>query len=168
MVKASTFVLALGMVPVSSFQNAAVTTTQRIRIGTTYTSTSQSICTQRRTSPLHMNFFKDLIGGAFENDPNLSRDKSEGQLEGPNDDDMNIFASNVEKTDVQKRWLESQSNAAAATAEKANTATATKSKFGGGFGAPMDPELLPNTKWKLALYLTGIPSFDPSNSLYGK
>ncbi len=155
MVKASTlFVLALGLVipGVSSFQNPSpVSTSTRTTIA----------------PPLHMNFFKDLIGGAFENDPNLSGDKSEGQLEGPNDDDLNIFASNVEKTDVQKRWLESQSNAAEKAAT-ATSATATKSKFGGGFGAPMDRELLPNTKWKLALYLTGVPAFDPSNSLYGK
>jgi len=31
----------------------------------------------------------------------------------------------------------------------------------------MNPDLLPNTKWNLALYLTGVPNFDPSNSLYG-
>ena len=103
------------------------------------------------STSLQMNFFKDLIGSAFENDPNLSSDKSQNQLEGPNDD-FQVVSSNL-KTDVQKKWLESQ----AARPRVADT----------GRGAPMNPDLLPNTTWKLSLYLTGIPNFDPSNSLYG-
>ena len=34
-------------------------------------------------------------------------------------------------------------------------------------GAPINPDLLPGTKWELSFYLTGIPNFDPNNSLYG-
>ena len=104
--------------------------------------------TRRNETYLKMNFFKDLIGSAFENDPNIS-----SEIEGPNDSDA-IFASSNLKTDVQKKWLESQ-------------AAATKKVVNDGRGAPMNPDLLPGTKWELALYLSGVPNFDPSNSLYG-
>lgn len=97
---------------------------------------------------LRMNFFKDLLGSAFENDPNSS-----SEIEGPDDSDASFAASNL-KTDVQKKWLESQ-------------AAATKKVVNDGRGAPMNVDLLPGTKWDLALYLTGVPNFDPSNSLYG-
>ena len=108
------------------------------------------------TPPLHMNFFKELISGAFENDSNLSQDKSLDQLEGPNDNDDNKIQSYNLKTDVQKKWLESQAR------------RPVIAKSGGtGKGAPMNPDLLPNTKWTLSLYLTGVPNFDPSSSLYG-
>ena len=100
---------------------------------------------------LQMNFFKDIIGAAFDNDPNLSSDKTQNQLEGPNDTEI---VSSAQKTDVQKKWLESQA--------KRNTVVDS-----GGKGAPMNPDLLPNTKWKFSFYLTGIPNFDPSSSLYG-
>jgi len=129
--------------------------------------TSKSFSSSSTSTSLRMNFFKNLIGDAFENDPNLTKDKSEGQLEGPNDSD-NAFKinSNAGKTDVQKRWLESQ-----AQSQLAKNAIAAKgmgrSNVGGGYGAPMNPDLLPGTKWKLSLYLTGIPMFDPSNSLFG-
>jgi hypothetical protein len=106
---------------------------------------------QKSTMPLHMNFFKDLMGSAFENDPNLSTDKTQDQLEGPND--VEIVSDNL-KTDVQKKWLESQAKRRAVADS-------------GGKGAPMNPDLLPNTTWKLSLYLTGVPNFDPSSSLYG-
>ncbi|GFH53071.1 hypothetical protein CTEN210_09547 [Chaetoceros tenuissimus] len=97
---------------------------------------------------LQMNFFKDMINSAFENDKNLS-----SEIEGPNDTDM--FAVQGEKTEVQKKWIESQMNA-----NKSNVVN-------DGKGAPMNAELLPGTKWELVLYLTGVPNFDPSNSLYG-
>ncbi len=104
---------------------------------------------RKSTMPLN-NFFKDLMESAFENDPNLSSNKAEGQLEGPNED-FEVVSNNL-KTDVQKKWLESQ---------------AKRPVDSGGKGAPMNPDLLPNTKWKLSFYLTGIPNFDPSSSLYG-
>jgi hypothetical protein len=101
-----------------------------------------------RTS-LQMNFFKDLIGSAFENDPNIS-----SEIDGPNDSDETFGSASNLKTDVQKKWLASQ-------------AAATKKVVNDGRGAPMNPDLLPGTTWELALYLSGIPNFDPSNSLYG-
>jgi hypothetical protein len=88
------------------------------------------------------NFFKDLLEGAFENDPNLSStDRRKGQLEGPN----SVASTRIQPTQVQRAWRERQ------------TATI----------APVAAELLENTKWKLELYLAGIPEKDPSNDLYG-
>eukprot|EP00551_Chaetoceros_affinis_P015958 CAMPEP_0203692606 /NCGR_PEP_ID=MMETSP0091-20130426/4746_1 /ASSEMBLY_ACC=CAM_ASM_001089 /TAXON_ID=426623 /ORGANISM="Chaetoceros affinis, Strain CCMP159" /LENGTH=373 /DNA_ID=CAMNT_0050563483 /DNA_START=1 /DNA_END=1122 /DNA_ORIENTATION=- len=118
------------------------------------------------SSQLHMNFFKDLIDSAFENDPNLSTNKSQQQIDGPNDDEgTNIFALNNDngKTEVQKRWLESQSQSQTKTTSSSSSFTSpTNAK-----GAPINPALLPGTKWIIQFYLTGIPDFDPSNSLYG-
>eukprot|EP00559_Dactyliosolen_fragilissimus_P009968 CAMPEP_0184859622 /NCGR_PEP_ID=MMETSP0580-20130426/4612_1 /TAXON_ID=1118495 /ORGANISM="Dactyliosolen fragilissimus" /LENGTH=286 /DNA_ID=CAMNT_0027356369 /DNA_START=293 /DNA_END=1153 /DNA_ORIENTATION=+ len=108
-----------------------------------------------------MNFFKDLLDGAFANDPNLSADKSENQLEGPNDS-LEGFLS-PEKTDVQKKWLEQQSLQKSASKSKSPITPTSNT----GYGAPMNPDLLKNTTWKLSLYLTGAPDFDPSSSLYG-
>jgi len=106
------------------------------------------------SSRLHMNFFKDLIDSAFENDSGLSSDKSQQQLEGPNDDtEFSMITTDEDKTEVQKRWLEAQS-------QRKTINTSTK-------GAPINANLLPNTSWELSLYLTGVPDFDPSNSLFG-
>ncbi len=124
-------------------------------------------------SPTQLNnFFKDLVGSAFENDPNLSPNKSEQQLEGPNDDNTILLKNKLEneKTDVQKRWLASQaklssnaSNNQSATSFSPSLSSSSTVKG----GAPINPILLSGTKWELSLYLTGIPDFDPNNSLYG-
>ena len=53
---------------------------------------------RKSTIPLN-NFFKDLMESAFENDPNLSSNKAEGQLEGPNED-FEVVSNNL-KSDVQ-------------------------------------------------------------------
>lgn len=110
------------------------------------------------TTYLQMNFFKDLLGSAFENDPNLSPDKTQNQLEGPydNQNDDRSFSSQP-KTEVQKKWLQSQD-------PMMNT---RKKMLDDGKGAPMNPELLIGTRWKIGLYLMGVPNFDPTNSLYG-
>lgn len=114
---------------------------------------------QRFNSMLQMNFLKDIFRDAFENDKNLSPDRSKQQLESPNDIELDNIVLNNEKTDVQKRFLSSLQN---------NTSNPSspekKKKF---IGAPMNVNLLFNTTWKISLYLTGIPNFDPTNSLYG-
>lgn len=97
---------------------------------------------------LRMNFLKDIFKDAFENDKNLSPDRSKQQLDNIDDFNDGAYGMLNQKTEVQKRYL---------SLEK-------KSKF---IGAPMNSDLLINTKWKLSLYLTGVPNFDPNNSLYG-
>ena len=136
---------------------------------TSQSSRSSSQQSSTSTSQLN-NFFKDLLDSAFENDPNLSTDKSEQQLEGPNDGNDNIISSfNNDKTEVQKRWLESQQQLKSQTSEKnaGNANSFTSSLSSTAKGAPINPELLPGTKWELSFFLTGIPNFDPNNSLYG-
>lgn len=105
------------------------------------------------TTRLHMDFFKEMIESAFKNDPNLSPDKSQNQLEGPNDVEETYISSS--KTDVQKKWLQAQ--------DKTRGSTIVDD----GRGAPLNTNLLVGTDWKLALYLMGVPNFDPTNSLYG-
>ena len=121
----------------------------------------------KRTS-LHMNFFKDLMDKAFENDVNLSTDKSQGQLEGPNDED-DAFAQNLNaKTEVQKKWLASQQQQQQQQSQMSQQATQSAvSTTTTSFGAPLTIPVLGNTQWNLALYLTGVPDFDPSSSLFG-
>lgn len=127
-------------------------------------------------SPTQLNnFFKDLLDSAFENDPNLSPNKSEQQLEGPNDDNTILSLRNKidnEKTDVQKRWLASQAKLSSNNSNTQSSTTFSPSLSSSSSsatvkGAPINPVLLFGTKWELSLYLTGIPDFDPNNSLYG-
>jgi len=123
------------------------------------------------TCPLQMNFFKDMIDKAFENDAGLSNDKSLQQYDKPgeeyNDDSFSLKAKESPKTEVQKRWLASQSSSKIAVAEKTKVTTATSNSVAPTLGAPLTPSLLTNTKWNLSLYLTGSPDFDPSSSLFG-
>mmetsp|Transcript_605 Transcript_605/g.1099 ORF Transcript_605/g.1099 Transcript_605/m.1099 type:complete len:333 (-) Transcript_605:134-1132(-) len=100
------------------------------------------------TNHLNMNFFKDMIESAFKNDPNLS-----SSIEGPNDSEEHYIGS--PKTDVQKKWLQSQDK------------MKNNNVFNDGKGAPLKSELLEGTNWKIGLYLMGVPNFDPTNSLYG-
>ena len=104
-----------------------------------------------RSVSLQMNFFKDLMDKAFENDPNLSSDISQDQIDG-DDQPTNVGLSNSQKTLVQQRWLASQER-------QLTTTTAS--------GTPIRKELLSNSQWQIFLFLTGTPDFDPSNSLFG-
>jgi len=117
--------------------------------------TSRSL--SRQNPALEMNFFKDLFESAFENDANLSSDKSLQQLEGP--DDAIDEKNKSDKSDVQKRWLEQEESRKMKVASFSSPSLTN--------GAPMNPALLENTSWCLSLYLTGLPDFDPSSSLYG-
>jgi hypothetical protein len=92
-----------------------------------------------------MSFLKDMFSSAFENDPNLSGDKSKGQLEDPNDDDE-PSSFGYAPTKVQRQWREKSLRNA---------------------GAPLNARLLENSRWTLDLFLAGVPAKDPSNDLYG-
>jgi hypothetical protein len=97
----------------------------------------------RAATTRRFNFFKDMMDGAFQNDPTLSTsDVRKGMLEGPNSVDPDSIAP---LTEVQLAWREKQ------------TAVA----------APMAETMLENAVCELSLYLAGVPSKDPSNDLYG-
>jgi hypothetical protein len=108
-----------------------------------------------------MNFLQDIFGKAFENDPELPANKNAKQIDAAYDP---LISSSrnipIQKTEVQKRWLQQQESATKTIATSTSMTTKVK-------GAPVNPALLSNTSWNLSLYLTGIPDFDPSNSLYG-
>jgi hypothetical protein len=88
-------------------------------------------------------FFKDMFGQAFENDRNLSSDKSEGQYDAPGEEFEDTSSRNEPLTDTQKKWRQSQT------------------------GNDVTPKLITGSKWKLDLFLSGVPQRDPSNDLYG-
>ena len=111
-------------------------------------------------SQLQMGFFDNLLKDAFSNDPNLSRDGVSGAIDEGSDDLLNFDVG--QKTEVQKRWIESQINQ-----PKTQTTTASSAISSNVKGAPLSPEQLQDTRWRLSLYLTGVPDRDPSNDLYG-
>lgn len=89
-----------------------------------------------------MNFFKDLLDGAFENDPTISKqDRVKGQLESINPKPQ---TRPVAMTEVQQAWRERQMGSAVTT-----------------------KQLLVGSSWSLDLFLAGVPNKDPSNDLYG-
>ena len=93
---------------------------------------------QPRFSTRQNNFFEKLLGEAFANDERLSSDKSEGQLEGPGDDDDGRVPQRS-LTATQEKWRE------------------LNSKTGKVEGKT----------FSMAFYLSGVPNKDPSNDLYG-
>lgn len=101
---------------------------------------------------IRLHGWKDLFDGAFANDPNLSSDKSLEQLEYENDDKMNPITAPSQRTEVQQRWWDAQQQA---------SSSSSSSK-------PLEASMnLDDTCWSIDMYLTGIPDFDPNNSLYG-
>ena len=103
--------------------------------------------TKQLPRTVHFNFLKGLFDAAFENDRSLSSvDTRKGMLEGPNSiDSSSSMSSPPPLTDVQRAWRERQSTA----------------------GATLTRELLQNAVLSVDLYLSGVPSRDPSNDLYG-
>ena len=95
---------------------------------------------------LSMNFFQELLQNAFDNDNQLSKDTSKGQLEGPGDNDNDNQNNNIANilTETQRRWREQQQKSLIVTADSVE-----------------------HTTWTLDLFLSGVPSKDPSNDLYG-
>ena len=130
-----------------------------------------ALSAQRRassTKQLNMNFFKDVIGKAFENDARLDSDITKGQYDGPGgnlndeEEDDSSFGSvgrlvnpPSQLTETQQRWRQAQNFPAAATAAGGTSTTTSSSSL-----------LLANSKWTIDLFLTGIPARDPSNDLF--
>ena len=89
------------------------------------------------------NFFKDLLDQAFENDQSLSRDKRKGQYDEPGEEFVDKSREVSKLTETQRRWRERN------------------------FQNDVIPEMIDNTSWNVALYLSGVPDRDPSNDLFG-
>jgi len=100
----------------------------------------------RITTTARFNFFKDLLGSAFENDATLSKDdKLDGMLdEGVEEIDAERMARVQQLTSTQQQWRQKMQSAGGAETSD-----------------------LEGSKIELDLYLTGIPNKDPSNDLYG-
>lgn len=115
-----------------------------------------------------MGFFDNLLKDAFSNDPGLSSDKVSGAIdEGfENNDWLDGSSTDIEKTDVQKRWLESQAVVANGRQSSSSDGVLANTNVAGR-GSPLSPELLSDTRWILSFYLTGVPDRDPSNDLFG-
>ena len=96
------------------------------------------------TSGPRYNFLKDMIESAFENDSNLSPDKTKGQYDAPGEEFEDSFPQSKALTETQRKWRESQT-----------------------VGKDIVPEMLNGAKIRLELYLSGVPENDPSNDLYG-
>eukprot|EP00560_Eucampia_antarctica_P005608 CAMPEP_0197832990 /NCGR_PEP_ID=MMETSP1437-20131217/17221_1 /TAXON_ID=49252 ORGANISM="Eucampia antarctica, Strain CCMP1452" /NCGR_SAMPLE_ID=MMETSP1437 /ASSEMBLY_ACC=CAM_ASM_001096 /LENGTH=310 /DNA_ID=CAMNT_0043436705 /DNA_START=182 /DNA_END=1114 /DNA_ORIENTATION=- len=111
--------------------------------------------------------WKNLFDGAFANDSNLSSDKSLQQLEYDGDDDDNNGNDSSrpppkqQLTEVQKRWWASQQQ------QKQQQQQQSASQQVQADAAATPTIKMDDTCWKLDMYLTGIPNFDPNNSLYG-
>jgi len=86
-------------------------------------------------------FLEDLFGKAFENDSTLSKDKSQGQLEGPGDSQDPTFAKRRTLTETQEKWQRLQQSSSAIELR--------------GKSIEMD------------FFLAGVPNKDPSSDLFG-
>lgn len=101
---------------------------------------STSTSTTRRTPTQLYNFFKDMIGKAFENDSTISKDEAvSGQIEGPNNE-MENQQRQATLTATQEKWRSQMIQAVASPAGKV---------------------------FNVDFYLVGVPNKDPSNDLYG-
>jgi len=118
--------------------------------------------TTTTTSPRHQktqlfNFLKDAFSKAFENDRNLSSDKTKQQYDAPGEEFDDQSDQNVGTlTETQKLWREKVAAAGIATDDN-NT------NNGGGVNSAM----VVGTSLVLDMYLSGVPEKDPSNDLYG-
>lgn len=94
---------------------------------------------------LSMNFWSNLLKEAFDNEGSLPADKSDGQLdEGFENEYRSSFVS-----PVQERWRQ-------------------QTKYSRSGVTPINENLLIGSKWRVGLYLAGIPDKDPSNNLFGR
>lgn len=100
------------------------------------------------------NFFQNMLDSAFANDPNLSQnDKVDGSIDEGTMDDDDYDAQSPAFTPVQQQWRQQQQQEQQQQRKQ---------------GAPLaTSQLLEHTTWTLDLFLTGIPSKDPTNDLYG-
>jgi hypothetical protein len=90
-----------------------------------------------------------MFGKAFGNDQNLSPDKTKGQYDKPGEEFEDTSDGQcVALTETQKRWRQTQQSG-------------TDARRG------VTPELLTGTSWTLDIFLSGVPTQDPTNDLYG-
>lgn len=97
------------------------------------------------------NFLKDAFGNAFSNDRNLSTDKGKGQYDDIYTGEEYVDTSgNADDglTDIQRKWRQSQTQ----TSEDRNT---------------VNSDIFVGKSLTMDFYLSGVPSKDPSNDLYG-
>lgn len=94
--------------------------------------------TTPRFSTRQHNFFKKLLEESFANDGQLSRDKSQGQLDLP-EDEARETGTRTPLTATQEKWRDLNSNIAKVKGET----------------------------FCMDFYLSGVPNRDPSNDLYG-
>jgi hypothetical protein len=91
-----------------------------------------------------MNFFKDMLGKAFDNDGNLSQaDKLSGMIDGAESEPTPIESSRT-LTATQQKWRQKMLD-----------------------GPSLQATDLTDTTISLDLFLTGVPNKDPSNDLFG-
>jgi hypothetical protein len=88
------------------------------------------------------NFFKEILGKAFENDGNLSPDKGKGQYDAPGEEFIESGPAE-QLTETQKKWRRKQ------------------------LGNDVVPMMLSGSRCSVDLFLAGVPERDPSNDLYG-
>lgn len=106
--------------------------------------------------------WKDLFEGAFANDANLSSDRSLQQLEYNDEDDNENNPANrppKQLTEVQKKWWASQQQQQQQQ-QKPTSPVATNA-------AAVPTIQMNDSCWNIDMYLSGVPNFDPNNSLYG-
>ena len=102
---------------------------------------SQQVAT--KTTTRRYNFFKDMLGQAFENDQSLSTDKSKGQYDEPGEEYIDQSQQVSKLTETQRLWRQKNMQ------------------------NDILPEMIENKSWKIELYLSGVPDRDPSNDLFG-
>jgi len=94
-----------------------------------------------RTATRRHNFFKDMLDQAFQNDSRLSKDDTtSGQIDGSGADDESEPKSSL--TPTQEKWQQFTSQV-------------------------VTPSQLEKTTFTMNFFLTGVPSRDPSNDLFG-
>jgi hypothetical protein len=86
--------------------------------------------------------FKDMLEKAFENDGNLSKDKTKGQYDAPGEEYIDSGPAE-QLTETQKKWREKQ------------------------LGNDVTSAMILGSKCSVDLFLSGVPERDPSNDLYG-
>uniref|UniRef100_A0A7R9ZJ61 Plastid lipid-associated protein/fibrillin conserved domain-containing protein n=1 Tax=Craspedostauros australis TaxID=1486917 RepID=A0A7R9ZJ61_9STRA len=94
-----------------------------------------------RSRVVRYNFFKDMIDGAFANDRNLPKDLGEAQYDKPGEEFLENEAATL--TATQQLWRQTQRNDG------------------------ISPAMIAGTTVDASVFLSGVPSKDPSNDLYG-
>jgi hypothetical protein len=153
--------------PVSAAHNSADALS---RCGSTHQQ-KQYMRVRRPSSHMAMNFFKDMLDQAFQNDDSLSQeDKRLGSMEGPGSGNRD------EDDDSTLRLLGSTNRPGTQRASaRPGAAAVVLTETQRSWRQQMDPQPrlvsehnVIDTVVSLDLFLTGVPSKDPSNDLFGQ